>query len=187
MFFVLISFPLWKVSIVETPQMSKWLRSSSYCFCFCLQAFPRLAILVCNSGVVVGTQRPIQMHATTPFQLLLIYLAIGRLTLPRLCSCAVVLSNQLEQQAMWQPRLDSFWPFWIRKNHKDQRMPVFVVCFQSVIFSFIVCLLLFAFVCLVFISADIIFLWGIPDHFDWGVLARMFQLSVILCSVWQFA
>ena len=62
-----------------------------------------------------------------------------------------------------------------------------MVCFQSVIFSFIVCLLLFAFVCLVFISADIIFLWGIPDHFDWGVLARMSQLSVILYSVWQFA
>lgn len=161
---------LWKLSIVKIPYCWNDYKDQT-CFCSCLQAFLRLAIPVRECSVIVDTQRPLQMHTTNSFQLLLVYLAIGRLIQPCWCSCAVVLSSQLEQQAMWQPRLDSFWPFWIRKNHKTSaamlwRLPAFVICFQSVIVSFIVCLLFFAIVCVVVFLADTMLLWGNSDHFD---------------------
>ncbi len=113
---VLLGLLMWQASIVSSNLEMTAIKLSL--LLLCLQAFPKPAILVCDRSVVMGTQRPIQMHAPHTFKLMLVYPAIGRLTLPCLCSCAVVLSSQLDQRAMRQPRLDSFWSFWIRKKHK---------------------------------------------------------------------
>ncbi len=52
----------WKMSIVSSNFETTVIKLNL--LLLCLQAFPRLAVLICNCCVVVGTQQTIQMHAT---------------------------------------------------------------------------------------------------------------------------